>query len=114
MCGPYSIGPTERTLYHEVCELLVDFLPFKDPNKISDEDLAYRFLIAADWDAKAAAQMLRNYLQWRSEENMDGVLDESFPDEVAQGYFIGGEDEEALALARPALERSGPAAPLAG
>ena len=96
MCGPYSIGPTERTLYHEVCELLVDFLPFKDPNKISDEDLAYRFLIAADWDAKAAAQMLRNYLQWRSEENMDGVLDESFPDEVVQGYLcsVEGVDRE--------------------
>lgn len=47
-------------------------------------------------------------------ELADPLTEDRLAAEVAQGYFIGGEDGEALALARPALERSGPAAPLAG
>jgi soluble lytic murein transglycosylase len=44
----------------------------------------------------------------------DPLTQDRIAAEVAQGYFVDGDDAAALALARPALERSGPDAPLAG
>ncbi len=47
-------------------------------------------------------------------ELADPLTQDRMAAEVAQGYFVAGEDEAALALALPAVERSGPDAPLAG
>jgi len=47
-------------------------------------------------------------------ELADALTEDRMAAEVAQGYFVAGDDATALALAEPALERSGPAAPLAG
>lgn len=46
-------------------------------------------------------------------ELADDLLEDRMAAEVAQGYLIAGQDDRALALAAPALERSGARAPVA-
>ena len=88
-CGPHKIDAPQRVLYRELCARLGDLLPFEDSNKIGDEDLGYRFLIARCWDVGLAAVLLREYLQWRREWRVDTVLHDVFSPEIPQ-QFRGG------------------------
>uniref|UniRef100_A0A6U8B962 CRAL-TRIO domain-containing protein n=1 Tax=Eutreptiella gymnastica TaxID=73025 RepID=A0A6U8B962_9EUGL len=90
-CGPHVIGEEQRALSLQLREELKDILPFNDCNKLSDEDLSYRFLIARKWDVPAAATMLRSYLAWRAEEQLDTICTESFPEDFSRCMGAGYE-----------------------
>jgi len=67
-----------------------------DINMISKEDLIVRFLIARKYDQELSSEMLRNYLLWRTDKNVNGVFGESFPDSIPRLYpcsFCGKDND---------------------
>ena len=87
--GIHTIDEPQRQLYAKLREKIPHLLPFQDCNKIGDEDLAYRFLIARQWNVDNAATMLQEYLQWRQESNIDHVFDDVFPSDIPRHYPMG-------------------------
>eukprot|EP01012_Entosiphon_sulcatum_P017069 TRINITY_DN218_c0_g1_i3.p1 TRINITY_DN218_c0_g1~~TRINITY_DN218_c0_g1_i3.p1 ORF type:complete len:276 (+),score=73.80 TRINITY_DN218_c0_g1_i3:234-1061(+) len=90
----------ETTANHKQClerlQAAMSGTVIADPFKLSDEDLMYRFLIAAKYDVAAAETSLRGYLQWRQESRTDAVFTEQFDPKIPQLYPCGfcGVDKE--------------------
>eukprot|EP00755_Sulcionema_specki_P027944 Sspe_Gene.17142::Locus_6074_Transcript_1_2_Confidence_0.667_Length_2278::g.17142::m.17142 len=63
--------------HHEALKVLrskvLDLLPFEDPNKLNDDDLLYRFLIARKLDVGLAEEMLRRCHTWRKREGVNTI-----------------------------------------
>eukprot|EP00906_Rhabdomonas_costata_P034801 RCo048944 len=73
-----------------------DVLPLKDNLKFSDEDVLRRFLGARNGNLELAEKMFRSYLGWRADNNVENVLTESFPEDVAAAVYGGfcGDDKD--------------------
>eukprot|EP00667_Euglena_gracilis_P022892 EG_transcript_25651 len=87
--GIHDIGEPQRQLWRDLQERVQDILPFADGNKVCDEDLAYRFLIARQWNLDLAEKLIRDYLIWRHANHIDAVLSESFPADLPKFYPMG-------------------------
>eukprot|EP00906_Rhabdomonas_costata_P018788 RCo027391 len=66
-----------------------DLLPLDDINKISDRDMLRRFLVARKNDLKEAEAMLRKYMAWRKQHNVNNVMYETFSTDFVK-YHPGG------------------------
>lgn len=80
--GPHTIGPKEMDANRAVAAQLKDIMPFADLHKMNDCDLIYRFLIAKKWAVETTVVAMREYIDYRKKENLDGLLWESFPEKA--------------------------------
>ncbi|CCW65666.1 unnamed protein product [Phytomonas sp. EM1] len=60
----------------ELRDAVRDLLPIDDDHKVSDCDLLYRFLIGKKWNCEVARESLREYVKFRKEERINGILAE--------------------------------------
>ena len=80
--GPHTIGDEQRDFNRIVWNQVQDIVPFSDIHKRSDCDLIYRFLIANRWKVDPTVSGLRNYIKWRTENEINTLLWETFPEEL--------------------------------
>jgi hypothetical protein len=80
--GPHDIGEEQQALNRAVAAELADLLPIDDIHKVSDCDLIYRFLIAHRWAVPKAVEGIRNYVAWRTELRLNGILWEQLPEDA--------------------------------
>ncbi|KPI87356.1 hypothetical protein ABL78_3544 [Leptomonas seymouri] len=76
MSGPIVFTEEQRQKNREVLRCVSDLLPFEDAYKRSDCDLIYRFLIGKHWNVQLAEKALREYIELRKKERMDGLIGE--------------------------------------
>ena len=88
-CGPHEIDDEKRMIHLQFQKQVAHLLPINDPHKLNDVDLLYRFLIARNWDIALAEKMLTDHVAWRMENDIDGLLRETFPDDIMENYSGG-------------------------
>eukprot|EP00759_Apiculatamorpha_spiralis_P053496 PhF_6_TR621/c0_g1_i1/m.813 len=91
-CGPHDIDDEKRQLNRDMQKRVAHLLPVDDPFKVNDVDLLYRFLIARKWNLDAAIEMFTNYVSWRKDNNVNTIVQESFPADILENYpggFMG-------------------------
>ena len=84
--GIHDIGDHERTLCAEILGQLGEI---DDVNKISNADLAFRFLIAQKWNVEAATKQMQAYLAFREESKVNGIFQEAFSPDIPKEWQCG-------------------------
>ncbi|KPA81344.1 hypothetical protein ABB37_03733 [Leptomonas pyrrhocoris] len=74
--GPVVFTEEQRQKNKELLSRIFDLLPFADAYKASDCDLIYRFLIGKHWNVNLADKGMREYMELRAKEHLDGLLAE--------------------------------------
>jgi hypothetical protein len=74
--GPVVFTEEQRRKNKEVLGRVSDLLPFEDIYKVNDCDLIYRFLIGKHWNVNTTEKGLREYIQLRKKDHLDGLLGE--------------------------------------
>ena len=65
-------------------------LPLVDKNKISDNDILFRFLISNAWDVERSTELLHEYVEWRREWDVDSLDKYPFhPELPVKGTYCG-------------------------
>ncbi len=90
--GPFTFTPEQIAANKKVFSMLTDLIPFNDIHKHSDCDLIYRFLIAKRFNIDDTVKGLREYVKWRTENKINEILWEPFPDELERLYRFQGVD----------------------
>ena len=80
--GPHEIDEEKKALNREVLGQCSDIFPIDDIHKINDADLIFRFLIAHRWKVEPAAKAMREYAEFRKENDLNNVLWEPMPEEA--------------------------------
>lgn len=79
-----EILPDEEKVVEELKRRFIDEVT---PKMLEDESLFYRFSKARDFKLPDAEAMLRKHISWRKEVNIDTILTEYKPPEVALKYI---------------------------
>lgn len=82
--GPVVFTDEQRAKNRQLCDLAADILPIDDDQKTSDCDLLYRFLIGKHWDVPTASRCLRQYVELRQAERLNGIMAE----EIAEPFRV--------------------------
>ncbi|GFV63244.1 SEC14-like protein 3 [Trichonephila clavipes] len=79
-----EITPDQEKVVEELKQRLIDEVT---PKMLEDESLFYRFSKARDFKLPEAEAMLRKHISWRKDFNIDAILIDYQPLEVAEKYI---------------------------
>lgn len=106
--GPITFTEEQRQKNLTLREQVQDLLPINDDHKVCDCDLLYRFLIGRHWNLQQAEEFLRNYVQLRQRDRLNGILsEETDPRLEALLSVLYGVDKEGFANIWMAPDPSG-------